>query len=163
MLRVKPIPGEPTRYHVQSDTLQCSNPQCGKLARRVADPTWFSARQLQFMRTVGIVGKVTKALAKLRTDKALTSADQCRSCGAALEHRHHLVDLMDFNGSGSCSCEYFATSLGPELKKLTKSKQFESGLQCRHIEEAYRFSAAAWVLWQKEFENKNLKRRHREP
>ena len=140
MLRVKPIPGEPTSYHVQSDTLQCSNPQCGKLARKVASPTWFSARQLQFMRTVGIVGKVTKALAKLRTDKALTSADQCRSCGAALEMRYHLVDLCDYKANGRCSCEYFETTLAPELRRRPQSEWAAGPCRCRHIEEARDFA-----------------------
>lgn len=47
----------------------------------------------------------------------------------------HLVDLIEYNGNGACSCEEFEFRLAPRLKE---GSQPNAVWECRHIRRAKR-------------------------
>src|ERR1039457_7698267 len=103
MLRVKSIPGEPTRFFVESFEVQCSNPDCSKLYPRTpAGHTKFTDAQMATLRAVGVWPKVKKYLERLvkEGDPRNVAGGQCRRCGGALSSREHLVDLAGMDAAG---------------------------------------------------------------
>jgi hypothetical protein len=112
VLRVKPVPGEATRFWVESNTLQCVVPECAK----------------QFNR-------------KLRSDLGIGSlCPSCKA--GKLDVRFHTVDLANYEPVGECSCEHFQFRLGPELSKMPPEQRAEKAalMRCSHIREARDFA-----------------------
>lgn len=122
MLRVKAIPGEPTRFWVESWTLEC--PQCSaKFNRRTRH------RLLARYEDVPHSGY-------------LYIGDPCPKCGGELDCRFHVVDIANYNGVGECGCEYHQMKLGPELRKLSLAQRGGSGdkYRCSHVKAARDFA-----------------------
>jgi len=118
-------------YEVEGDTLQCSNPQCGKLLRKSPPSVVaFTVRQRAFLKAAGLLVRADRALAVLAAGRTLTAADQCPKCGAALERRCHTVDIAANDLFGGCSCEYFQFTVAKALRRG------EDPDRCAHIEHA---------------------------
>ena len=128
-MRVYQIPGEPTRYHVESTSLEC--PGCKKLFSRherepkhliVGDrcPVCVQETIANFPDAVGIPEEIALKI-------------------PTLDVRFHLVDLACFRPIGQCSCEHFSFRLQAQLNKLSPSylrtmTQGEANkLRCTHI------------------------------
>lgn len=112
-MRVIQVQGEPTRYHVESTSLEC--PACQKLFPRLSNPR----------------------------NSALRVGDQCPKCsGGKLDVRFHLVDVAVDLPFGKCSCEYHTYTLGPKIRKLTAhqraglTQRQQAALRCSHLEAA---------------------------
>jgi hypothetical protein len=138
MIRVCAVHGEPTCYHVESSELQCVEPQCSKLYRRLpASFVWFSSRQREFLRGLGLLARVDKRLGELAerysNRPGRRPGDQCPRCGGQLDVRFHRVDISAYGLNGWCSCEFFAFSLGPKLDKLGKAERGAGLYRCHHI------------------------------
>jgi len=139
ILTVKPVPGEPTCFMVESYTLQCQN--CNRLVRRFpVNMVWFSEKQKMLLKFVGVWIKIEAVLEKLKQNRANVSGDQCPKCGGVLEMRLHKVDIARFNCNGECGCEYFTTTLQKELRKLKPAEQALGLHRCSHIEAARDFA-----------------------
>ena len=137
MLLVKSIAGEPSAFLVQGDTLLCSNPQCGKLVRRLpASFVRFTERQREFLRTLGLLGKVDKAT---ENRAEIESGEQCKKCGAVLEQRFHRVDVVE----DWCSCEFYEMVLRPARRKANGVEI--ASLRCHHLEAARSFCLDAVI------------------
>jgi hypothetical protein len=114
MLRVKAIPGEPTRFWVESGTLQCTDPQCGKMYNR---------------RT-----RHRLVPGQAHPTDYLHIGDPCPACGTGtLDVRFHVVDISDYSYNASCSCEFFEFCLRPELTRMLPSEQGAGKHRCSHI------------------------------
>lgn len=120
MLRVKAIPGEPTRFWVESGTLQCTDPQCGKSYNRRT-------------RHRLIPGQAHP------TDY-LHIGDACPACGSTLDVRFHVCDLAAFNNNGQCGCEFFSFVHAPALARMLPSEQGAGRCRCSHLEAARSFA-----------------------
>lgn len=111
-MRVVQVEGEPTRYHVESTSLEC--PSCQKLFPRLMTKN----KDL-------VIGDVCPA---------------CEI--GTLDVRFHLVDLSMFWPIGRCSCEHWSFNLKKKIEKLSPSqvKELTQGearqLRCTHIEAA---------------------------
>jgi len=112
-MRVIQVQGEPTRYHVESTSLEC--PKCGKLFPRLSNPH----------------------------NALLRVGDQCPKCaGGKLDVRFHLVDVAVFHPVGQCSCEHWSFSLGKKVRRMSPkeleglTQQQARALRCTHIEAA---------------------------
>jgi len=112
-MRVIQVQGEPTRYHVESTSLEC--PSCGKLFPRLSNPR----------------------------NSALRVGDRCPKCdGGKLDVRFHLVDVAADLPFGKCSCEYHTYTLGKKIRQLTQKQRSEltqrqqAALRCSHLEAA---------------------------
>lgn len=110
MLRVLKIPGEATRYHVESNTLECV------LNRR---------HQFSRLRKRGIYigGPCPK-----------------EGCPGTLDCRFHQVDISMYNLNGWCSCEYFAFGLEPKVSRMGPAEQGAGNHRCAHINAARDFA-----------------------
>lgn len=112
MLRVKPVPGEATRFWVEGNTIQCVVPECAA----------------QFSR-------------KRRSDLGIGSkCPKCG--GGKLDVRFHTVDLSGFAPAGHCSCEHFEFNLQPKLCRMSPQErtQHAASLRCSHIGAARDFA-----------------------
>jgi len=115
-MRVMQIEGEPTRYHVESSSLECV--VCGRNFTR-RDPKNKALR---------IGGPCPKC------------AEEGKE--ATLDTKFHLVDLSSYFPIGQCSCEHFQFRLLANISKLAPSvlrimsKGEASKLRCTHIEAA---------------------------
>lgn len=137
MLHVKPIQGEQTRFYVEAQTLQCTN--CNNQASRTPyRHIYFGHRQKAFLQQIGVWGKVKKVLDKVKDD--WKDDGQCRKCGHVLEPRWHQVDIALWEGNGQCSCEFFAYTLGPLVRKLDKAQRSAGLHRCLHIDAAREFA-----------------------
>jgi hypothetical protein len=111
-MKVTQVPGEPTRYYVESSSLECG--RCKKTQSR---------------RETG-----KKMLA------AGDGCPACKQ--GVLQDRWHLVDLACFRPIGQCSCEHFAFRLQANLAKIPPSQLYKltqneaARLRCSHIEAA---------------------------
>lgn len=65
----------------------------------------------------------------------------CPRCGGVLDVRFHLVDLVAYNGSGQCSCEFFSFVLGPKVSRCLPHEQGDGKFRCSHIDAARDFFA----------------------
>lgn len=120
MLRVKAIESEPTRFHVESGTLTCVNPQCGATYnRRTRHRLVADQRQPTDYLHIG---------------------DKCPKCSGYLDVRFMLVDIAANNLNGGCSCEFFSFVQGPALAKLLPSERAMGKCRCSHIEAARQFA-----------------------
>lgn len=122
MLRVKAIPGEATRYWVESNSLQCVSAACGHLLNR----RW---RHVPF--------DATGAKLPPRRHEV---GDPCPRCGSALDLRFHVVDIASYGYSGQCSCEFFQYSCEPKVARLPKDQQGAGEFRCHHIRAARDFA-----------------------
>lgn len=120
-LQVLPIPGEATRYHCESNSLECVNTKCGR-----------DGRNGEFIRT----------LFSRHHRPDLGPGMKCPECKTGtLDIRYHLVCVSDFNGVGSCSCEYFerspmmrkALSLMLPNKRKELAEHGDCKFRCAHI------------------------------
>lgn len=103
MMRVLKVEGEATRFHCESNSVQCVNPQCNKL---------FS--------------KLSRA--------ELHAGHKCPHCGiGTLDLRFHLVDIVEHEGNGSCSCEYFQFAMRPKLSGMLPAERAMGKCRCTHI------------------------------
>lgn len=104
-----PIHGEPTRYHVESGSLECQG--CQRL---------FNRRETRF--------------SNLRPGLPCPACGR-----ASVEIRWHLVDIACFQTIGQCSCEHFQFTLQKELTKIapsllrTLTQRTADKLRCAHI------------------------------
>lgn len=106
MLQVRQI--DATTFFVESETLQCSNPLCGKLVKKIpSEAVQFSEKQKVFLQSLGLLGEVEAALALLKHDSLLSDNETCIKCGYPLEIRWLTVDIASESGNGRCGCEYF--------------------------------------------------------
>jgi hypothetical protein len=120
-MRVYNVEGEPTRYHVESTSLQCLG--CNKTFGR-HDP------RFKYL-AVGDKCPVcsVKMIEQWGDDEK----------APALDVRFHLVDLAEFRPIGRCTCEHFAFRLQAQLSKLSPANlrsmtQGEANkLRCTHI------------------------------
>lgn len=129
-LRVFPVPGEPTVYHVESSSAQCSS--CSRVYKR-----WKWA----FCPDTGGHRRVPR--------KGVTIEGPCPyrfGCDGKLQLRFHKVDIAAYNGNGQCGCETFEFSFGPALSKVRPSLWLESGLRCRHIQAARQYALDLTIL-----------------
>jgi hypothetical protein len=116
-MRVYSVVGEPTRYHVESTSLQCA--KCNKTFGR-HDPRF---------KYLVIGDECPSCFEHLKGD------EKCPT----LDVRFHLVDLSEFRPIGRCTCEHFAFRLQAQLNKLSPSNlramtQGEANkLRCTHI------------------------------
>ena len=113
MLRVKAIPGEPTRFWVESGTLQCTNAQCGKMYNR---------------RT-----RHRLVPGQAHPTDYLHIGDPCPHCGSDLDVRFHVVDISEYSYNASCSCEFFEFSMSPKLTRMLPSERIQGKWRCSHI------------------------------
>ena len=120
MLRVKAIPGEPTRFWVESNTLVCTSPECSRTYNRK-----------QRHRLVPNQSSPTDYL---------HIGDPCPVCGATLDVRFHVVDIASNNCNGQCGCEFFSFTHAPALAKLLPSDRGMGKHRCSHIEAARQFA-----------------------
>jgi len=111
-MKVMQIPGEPTRYHVESSTLECDN-----------------CKKVQSRRKAG-----NKNL------EEGFGCPECRH--GVLRSNWHLVDLACFRPIGQCSCEHFTFRLQANLAKIPPNQLYKlsqgeaARLRCSHIEAA---------------------------
>lgn len=119
-MRVIPVPGEPTRYRVESNSLECTKRECGKL---------YTRRNRHLL-----------APGDRSTSAYLFVGDPCPKCGSRLDLRFHLVDIASFNRNGQCDCEYFSCGLGPKVAALLPEHQAEGRHRCAHIAAARDFA-----------------------
>lgn len=103
MLRVKAIPGESTRFWVESNTLICSNAQCSKL---------YTRRERHRL----VPGQAYPT-------EYLHIGDSCPKCGQMLDVRFHTVDIAANHYAGQCSCEFWSCVIGPKLSRMLPSEQ----------------------------------------
>ena len=161
MLRVKAVDGEPTRFWVESNTLQCVNPQCAKQYSRL---TRHQLIQGQKEPTDKLhIGDLCPACVRRHEDWAescrivvhsdsYTLAPQEKKDEVALllkgrepkistlDVRFHTVDIAAFHGNGQCGCEWFTMHHIPELNKLLPSEQAFGKHRCHHIRAAREFA-----------------------
>ena len=155
LLRVKPIEGEPTSFMVESDEVQCVNPECSKLLKKTPKlASHFTARQEATLRFAGVWRKVEGTIRLLTSRPTIASGDPCPKCGAALGERWHRVDLTAGGFNGVCSCEYFAFALGPEVRKLSKADQALGIHRCQHISAARDFALDARLMAEEKWRTK---------
>lgn len=109
-MRVLKVDGEPTRFFVESASLQCVRPECNKL---------FS----KFKRPELHVGFKCPACGL-----------------GTLDLRFHTVDIADNEGNGCCSCEYFQFTMGPRLSGMLPNERREGKCRCSHIQAARNFA-----------------------
>lgn len=116
-MKVSQIQGEPTRFHVESATLECA--KCGKQ---------FNRRETRYSR-LPIDGDCPKCMAE-----------------ESLRERHHLVDLACYHPVGQCSCEHFSMRLIKEVEKLSPigltrlTHNQQESLRCTHIAAARQYA-----------------------
>lgn len=118
-MKVSQVHGEPTRFCVESATLQCA--KCGRQ---------FNRRETRY-RSLQIDGDCPRP-----------------ECGAeeALRERHHLVDLACYHPVGQCSCEHFAMRLVKEVERLSPRElenlthNEQERLRCTHIAAARQYA-----------------------
>jgi hypothetical protein len=125
MMLVIQVRGEPTRWLVQSSSLECV--LCGALFSRL-QTKWSNLRP------------------GLECPKCRAKASQARAGEAVevgrLDVRLHLVDLAVAHPVGTCQCEHYQFNLGPKVNKLSPSElkaltqQQARALRCSHIEAA---------------------------
>ena len=121
MLRVMAIVGESTRFHVESNTLQCTDPQCGKMYNR---------------RT-----RHRLVPGQAHPTDYLHIGDPCPACGTGtLDVRFHVCDLESYNCNGGCSCEFFSFVHAPALSRMLPSEQGAGRCRCSHLEAARSFA-----------------------
>jgi hypothetical protein len=111
-MRVEQIPGEPTRYYVESSGLECD--QCKKTQSR-------------------------RKTGNKNLEEGF-GCPACRH--GVLRAKWHLVDLAAFRPIGQCSCEHFAFRLQANLAKIPPNQLYNltqgeaARLRCTHIEAA---------------------------
>jgi hypothetical protein len=111
-MKVEQIPGEPTRYYVESSSLECD--RCKKTQSR-------------------------RETNKRHLDEG-DACPTCRQ--GVLKTRWHLVDLAAYRPIGQCSCEHFSYRLQANLSKISPSELYKmtqgeaARLRCTHIEAA---------------------------
>lgn len=124
-MKVFLISGEPTRFRVESSSLECC--KCGALFSRL-EAKHGSLR----------VGSECPACRRSAEAQRPPSGEPA----GTLDVRLHLVDLAEFHPVGRCTCEHYAYRLGPEAAKLTPydleglTQQQARALRCSHIEAA---------------------------
>lgn len=162
LLRVLAVPGEATRFHVESGTLQCTNPQCGKqynrrTRHRLNPPERWPTDFLRIgdkcptcvMRHNQWKKKGREAM--LYTDYALEVKEQIAErlskeepAIGTLDVRFHLCDIAANHGVGRCSCEYWEFGLAREVERMLPSElavALATGRKrCSHIEAARQFA-----------------------
>lgn len=128
-LRVQAIPGEPTRFRVESNSLECL--RCHKL---------FSRQRGNYH----VGQQCPHCKASLTNDvvfnRILTSEAQVELAKAELDVRFHTVDISTYNRNGWCSCEYFEFSLATKLRGILPNQQAEGRYRCSHIDAARDFA-----------------------
>ena len=119
-LSAKQVPGELTRFYVESETLWC--PACQH--RHDA-----------------------KAAARLRLDAGdvCGRGPLGYSCAGILERYFYTVDLADFNLHGSCTCPHFTGTLVKELEKDHPSTWINLQWRCKHIQAAASLAQLIWI------------------
>jgi hypothetical protein len=110
MLRVIKEDGSPTRFFVESNCLQCGNPQCGKLFNKYLKQGLHAGMK----------------------------CPKCKT--GMMDHRFHLVDLAFYNNHGKCSCEYFMYDREPKVSRETPVEQSMGKWRCQHIDAARDFA-----------------------
>jgi len=142
-MKVVPIHREPTRYWVESSSLEC--PRCGRLFSRT-DPRWSSL-------------------------EPSTACPRCSAPAPGghpggvptLKTRWHLVDIAVHWPVGQCACEAWQFTLKPRIERMSESElaaltqQRASDLRCPHIRAA---RAAALDLTVRSHEEERLRNGH---
>lgn len=124
-MRVLPVKGEPTRYWVESNSLQCSS--CDTLFSRL-EPRHKSLSE-------------GSPCPRCLNPGPRPPSEGPREPGQ-LRTRYHLVDIACYWPVGECSCEHFQYRLKAELAKMspaelrTASQRRAAALRCSHIEAA---------------------------
>lgn len=105
VLKVKHIPGEPTRFYCEGNSFRCSRrPEC-------------NARFLK------------------RENAFMEEGHKCPKCGIGfIEENWHLIDISSYDLNGACSCEWFSFELAPKVKAMTKEYRLLHPKRCAHIE-----------------------------
>ncbi len=144
MLRVMPVPGEPTTFRCEGTSLQCSCPECAKLFKRTPpDQVRFSLRQQTVLRALGVWGKVQRHLVAL--EKAYVPRyrveQRCHKCGeGTLQLVFHTVDLKGYGDAGQCDCQFHQYTLAPKLSRMDPAQQCgASDLRCAHVDASREF------------------------
>lgn len=154
MLRVMAIAGESTRFFVESNTLQCTNTECGKSYNRrtrhrlvpgqahptdylrIGDPCpaclgrraeWDAAR---YADTFSYETKETVAERMSKEEPTV----------GTLDVRFHVCDIAAFTNNGQCGCEFFSFVHAPALSRMLPSEQGEGRCRCSHIDAARGFA-----------------------
>ena len=118
-MKVMQVQGEPTRFHVESATLECA--KCGRQ---------FNRRETRYSR--------------LAVDGDCPSP-KCEA-EEALRERWHLVDLACYAPVGQCSCEHWSMRLIKEVEKLSPiamarlTHNQQEALRCTHIAAARQYA-----------------------
>lgn len=137
ILRVWPVPNEPTRFRVESHALQCTT--CGKLYDRVQSECMeFTGRQRQLLRKVGVWDKVHKYIESYGGRYKV--GDLCPKCEGTLDIYTWLVDIASYNLNGECDCHHFRCALEPTLRNQIGSEQGMGKFRCSHIDAARDFA-----------------------
>lgn len=111
-MKVQQVAGEPTRFLVESATLECA--KCGR---------HFNRRETRY---------------KLLQEDGDCPSPGC-AAEEALRMRWHLVDVACFQPIGQCSCEHFSFTLAREVEKLSPAAlsrlthNEQERLRCTHI------------------------------
>ena len=131
-MTVYPVQGEPTRFRVESSSLEC--PRCGVLYSRL-QLKWSTLRP----------GSECPKCRRQVEDRRRPGYPACAleaTVVAKLDVRTHLVDVESHHPVGQCTCEHWGFTLGPKVKAMTRAQrealtqQQARNLRCSHIEAA---------------------------
>jgi len=153
MLRVMKDRGSPTRYFVESATLQCVRPECAATFRRrphsyedlppvVALVLRMLGSTLPGSRSLaGLKVELDRLFARVRDRGCPKAGDKCPTCGQAeLDVRFHTVDIAALGMNGECGCEYFQMSLRKQAAASSPVEQAAGRFRCQHIHAARDFA-----------------------
>jgi hypothetical protein len=142
MLRVRAIPGEPTRFWVTGNTLLCDNPACGKEYNRMTrHQAVLGVRQpTEYLRDGTPCPKCLARISKWRKRNKDPHGDE--PALGVMRNNDRLVDIAGYSRNGSCSCPFFQCSEGMEkaLKVKTSVEQAMGQHRCQHIVAARSFA-----------------------
>ena len=127
LLRVFPVPGEPTRFNCESGSLQCTDQEDHLFNRRLRPHLWVEG---PCPGTYPVVNHTRVHV----------------PCRGILQLRFHLVDLADFSGNGSCQCEWFMIQLRKSLEAFPARVQAQGRFRCPHIVAVREFALDLAVL-----------------
>lgn len=118
--------GEPTVFCVESNSLECINPEC---RAPNGERRYLTRRDNHWIYRKG----------KFILDKPRVG-DGCPKCKAPLDLFFYSVDIAAFNCNGSCNCMYFTCDLGPKVSRASLEEQGAGKYRCSHIEAARDFA-----------------------